>query len=157
MRETRTLESVLTAALLAAGLSASACRGNDQQAPPAETQSQAPAQATNQPMTVTGCLKAGESEGTFVLTVARRSPAEQTATYHLIGAEGVNFTDHVGRQVEVSGVVKGQQEVATRSPAKPAENPTGTTGTPTVSTATELDIKRIDVRQIRKVADRCET
>jgi hypothetical protein len=157
MRGSRTVESALTAAVLAAGLSATACRGNDKQAPAAEMQSPTAAQATNQPTTVMGCLRAGESEGTFVLTAARKAPGEQTATYHLVGAEGVNLGDHVGRQVEISGVVNAQQEVATRSPAKPAENPTGTTGTPTVSTATELDIKRIDVRQIRKVADRCET
>jgi len=52
-------------------------------------------------------------------------------------------------------VLRAQQEVQSRSTTEPAGKPTGTGGTPTVSTATALDIKRLDVQQIRPTGEKC--
>jgi hypothetical protein len=132
----------------------SACNRTEQ-TPGAETQTATPMQKTNAPVTVTGCLRAGDASDTFVLTAARTPVSEQTATYQLHEYEGVKLAEHVGRQVEVSGTLRAQQEVSTQSPTEPAGKPTGTAGTPTVSTSTELDIKQLNVTQVRDVGGHC--
>ena len=131
-----------------------ACNRGDR-TPPAETQTATPMQSTNTPVTVTGCLRAGDASDTFVLTAARTDTSEQTATYQLHEYEGVKLAEHVGQQVQVSGVLRAQQEVSTRSTTQPAGKPTGTSGTPVVSTSTELDIKQLNVTQVRPVGERC--
>ena len=67
----------------------------------------------------------------------------------------MNLRDHIGRQVEVSGILNAQQRIATRSTTDPAPTATGTAGTPEVSTTTQLDIKRLDVQRVRPVGDEC--
>ena len=127
-----------------------------EQVPPSTAQSATPEQAAHQPVTVIGCLKVGDAADTFVLTAAKAATGEQTSNYQLIGSGGVNLADHVGHQVEVSGVVTAQQEVQARSSTDPARNARGTSGTtPSVSTTTELDIKKLNVNQVRRVADEC--
>ena len=133
---------------------AGACNRGEQ-TPGAETQTATPLQKTNAPVTVRGCLRAGDASDTFVLTAARTATSEQTATYQLYEYEGVKLAEHLGRQVEVSGVLRAQQEVSTRSTTEPAGKPTGTAGTPTVSTSTELDIKQLNVQQVREVGGSC--
>ena len=132
------------------------CSRDEPPVPPAEVRSQS-AQPANQPVAINGCLKAGEGSDTFVLTAARTEGSSETATYTLVGNEGVNLRDHLGRQVEVRGVVRAEQEVASRSSAQPAERAKGTTGTPTVQTQTELEIKRLDVSAVRRLGDECES
>jgi hypothetical protein len=126
-----------------------------QQTPAVESQTATPAQTTNQPTTVKGCLRAGEASETYVLTAAKSATGDLTATYQLQPMQGVSLAEHVGRQVEVSGVVVAQQEIATRSATQPAGKAEGTTGTPTVSTTTELDIKKLNVQQVRRLEDSC--
>ena len=82
---------------------------------------------------------------------------QAAATYHLTGQPDVNFRDHVGRQVEVSGVLNAQQRIATRTTQDPAPNATGTSGSPQVSSATQLDVKRLEVKSIKPLAGACET
>jgi hypothetical protein len=135
-------------------VAASACNRGDR-TPATESQSATPAQTVNAPTTVTGCLRAGDAPDTFVLTVARTTATEQTATYQLHPLGGLKLAEHVGRQVEVSGVLRAQQEVTTRSTTTPAAKATGTAGTPTVSTTTELDIKELNVQQVRPVQGGC--
>lgn len=149
---------VLCAALVA-GASSTACnRGEDKAAPVAQIQTQTPQAGTNAPMTVTGCLRAGEAPGTFVLTTTTGSAGEQAATYQLAGREGVDLRSQVGSQIEITGVMTSQQEIASRTPAAPAagEKATGTSGTPTVATSTEVAIKQLQVQTVRRVADKCE-
>ena len=129
------------------------CQRRDR-TPSAQRQSATPVQTTNTPTTVTGCLRAGEASDTFVLTTAGTTEG-QTATYQLHPIPGVQLTEHVGRQVQVSGVLHAQQEVSTSSSSQPAGKPTGTAGTPKVSTSTELEVRQLEVQQVRPVGERC--
>jgi hypothetical protein len=143
--------------VLAAGLGAAGCN-RGQETTVSETQAQT-AQPANQPMTVAGCLKAGEAEGTYVLTAARTAGgANETATYQLVGPQAQNLQDQVGHQVEVSGTMQAQQEIASTAPAQPAANEraTGTSGTPTVQTRTEVDIRRLAVASLKPLGDKCD-
>ena len=133
------------------------CRDSKPDTPPPEVQSQA-AQPANQPTTVTGCLKAGDAPDTFVVTAARSAGSGETATYQLVSNPGVNLTDHIGRQVEVSGIVRQTQEMASRSRAEPSQ-PAGTSGAPgkpAVETRTEVEIKRLEVSTIKPQGGQCE-
>jgi hypothetical protein len=147
--------SVITSFVVASVCLSAACNRGEP-VPPAEVQSQV-AQPANQPIAVRGCLKAGEASDTFVLTAARSEGSNETATYVLVGKEGVNLRDHIGRQVEVNGVVRAEQEMASRSGAQPADKATGTAGTPTVQTRTQVELKRLDVSAIKPTGDRCES
>ncbi len=124
-------------------------------APATETQTATPVQSANSPTTVTGCLRAGDASNTFVLTAARSATGEQTATYQLYPVDGVQLAEHIGHQVAVTGVLRAQQEIQSRSTTDPAGKPTGTAGTPTVSTATALDIKQMNVQQVRATEGEC--
>jgi hypothetical protein len=154
MFEYKGIPSFATAAVLSAALASAAC-GRAQETPVAEERTQT-AQAANQPTTVSGCLKQGDAPDTLVLTTSRTTGSPDTATYVLVGEQAAGLRDHVGRQVEVSGTVKAQQEVTTRADALPAEKATGTSGTPTVQTRTELEFKRLEVSGARLLGVRCE-
>ena len=122
-----------------------------------DSQTQA-AQAASTPMTVAGCVKAGEAADTYVLTTARAEGAPtDAATYELVGDQVASLRDHVGRRAEVSGTIQAQQEIASRSTAKPAdERAIGTSGTPTVQTRTEIEIKRLAVTSVKPLGDKCD-
>jgi hypothetical protein len=140
---------------LSAGLTLACSRGEEPQAPVAQTQQQAQTE-TNLPVTLTGCLRAGESADTFVVTTRGTGAQDDAKTYQLVGREGVDFRSHVGRQVEVQGVVTSAQQIAAQTPPAPAgDRATGTTGTPTVQTTTEVEIQRLEVRQLRPVEGEC--
>ena len=134
---------------------APACNRGEDAVATAEKESASQVQSPNQTVTVVGCLRAGEASETFVLTTPRSTTGDPAATYQLVGADEVNLRDHIGRQVEVSGILSTQQRLSTRSTTDPAPNPTGTAGTPEVSTTTQLDIKRLDVQRVRAVGDEC--
>jgi hypothetical protein len=143
--------------LAAIVVTAPGCRRGEP-VPPAEVQS-ATVQPANQPTTIKGCLKAGEAPDTFVVTAARTEGSSDTATYDLLSSAGVNLADHIGRQVEVSGVIKQTQELASRDRAQPTQPAatTGTAGKPVVETRTEVDIKRLEVSSIKRLGDdRCD-
>ena len=158
------LMSAIIACAAAAALSAG-CGNTEKPAPgpaPAnEAKSETPLTPANQAMTVDGCLKAGEGADTFVLTVASDAAPGTAATYHLVGVNGVNLRDHIGERVEVSGTVNAEkrasslsaQEPAATSGSTPAPEASASAGgaTPTVSTSTQVDIKRIDVSSVHKV------
>jgi hypothetical protein len=128
------------------------CSREEPVPPAAETQTESPTRVTNQPMTVTGCLRAGEAADTFVLT----SGGTDVATYNLVGREGTNLADHVGRQVEVNGTMVAQQETTTRARgAAGREAPTGTAGAPSVSTRAEVDIRQLEVNSVRPTGGDC--
>ncbi|HXW08140.1 MAG TPA: hypothetical protein VD833_23115 [Vicinamibacterales bacterium] len=144
------------AAILAAAVAASACNRGEEATPAPETQTQT-ARPANQPLTVTGCLKAGEAADTYVLTAARTAGSEEAANYQLIGARDAGLQDRIGQRMEVSGTVEAQQEIAARTKAEPAkEQAEGTSGTPTVQTRTEIEIRRLTVDSIRAVGGECE-
>lgn len=148
-----TRRSTLASAAFAAVLSVlvAAC-GQDATPPAAESQAQTQARVDNQPMTVSGCLRAGEAAETFVLTTS----GPGAATYHLAGVEGVNLHDHTGKIVEVNGVLVAQQQTASRSAAPADDKTTGTAGTPEVTTRTTVDIRKVEVNSIRRTGGDCE-
>jgi hypothetical protein len=149
------VRSVVFCFFLALGLAGTGCNRGPKATVVAESQAQT-AQPANQPMTVSGCLKAGEADGTFVLTAARTTGSSgETATYHLVGPQANNLQEHVGRQVEVIGTMQAQQEIASNAPAQPAnERATGTSGT--VQTRTDIDIRRLAVTSLKPIAEKCE-
>lgn len=156
------LPAVLLASALAAAAVSAACRGEEETTPVSQTQTATPVQQPNQPVTVTGCLRAGEATDTFVLTASKTAQEQtttsgQTATYQLYGSENVDMRSHVGTRVEVSGVVRTQQQIASRTPTAPADDKaTGTSGTPTVQTTTEVAIKELDVNAVKPLGENCE-
>ncbi len=167
MQRTPIVQTVALTAALVAGLASTACsRGTDQEKTPvAEMQTQSSVQRANTPMTVAGCLRAGEAADTFVLTVSEQpgqagaatAGTGQAGTYQLAGSPNVDFRSHTGQRVEVSGTLRAQAEVASRTTPAPADQkPTGTSGTPTVQTSTEVAIKQLDVSAIKALGDRCE-
>ena len=148
---------MLTVAFCCTAMLATACGRNDTQTTPAaEATVKTPVVPQNQPMTLTGCLRAGEAADTFVLTTAQTRESAETATYHLRGVQGVNLRDHIGRQVEVSGVVRSEQEVASSSPTREADRAAGTSGTPTVQTRTQLQVRELDVQSVKPTDGKCE-
>jgi len=147
-------EYVAAACILAAAIG---CNRNESAPPPAQVQSQSTLPA-NSPTTVTGCLKSGDAPASYVITTARTEGGTETATYQLMGNAGANLADHIGRQVEVTGVIRQTQELASTERARPAqaEGTTGSAGKPVVETRTEVDIKQLDVKSVKPLEDRCE-
>ena len=107
---------------------------------------------------MTGCLKAGDAPSTYVLTTARTEGNAETATYQLVGNAGANLADHIGHQVQVSGVIRQTHELESTERTRSAqpEGTAGAAGKPAVETRTEVDIKRLDVTTLRSLGDRCE-
>ena len=126
--------------------------GREEPAPAATTVTQSPQQEMTVPTTVTGCVRAGETADTFVLTTAQTTGG-QTATYRLVGTGDLNLREHIGRRVEIQGVVRSGQSVALRSTTDEVPPASGTGGQkPAVSTSTELELKELQVREVRPVA-----
>jgi hypothetical protein len=139
-------------------IATAACGRNESAAPPpaqVQSQSQLPA---NSPTTITGCLKSGDAANSFIVTTAKTEGGDETATYQLVGNQGTNLADHIGRQVEVSGVIRQSQELSSTERARPAqtEGTAGSTDKPVVETRTEVDIKRLEVSAVKPLGDRCE-
>ena len=150
-------EKLTVAFCCAAMLAIGGCGGDEHQsAPPAEATVKTPAMPQNKPMSLTGCLRAGEANDTYVLTTAQTADSAETATYHLTGVQGVNLRDHIGNQVEVNGVVRSEQEMASASPSREADKATGTAGTPTVQTRTQLQVRQMEVQSVKPTGDKCE-
>jgi len=142
-------------ALLAVSVAAAGC-SREPETPPAQTQTRT-TQQLNAPATFTGCLRSGDAANTFVLTASATADGATPATYQLEGATGINLQDHVGRRVEVSGIIAEQQHVATREAPQPADQrATGTSGTPTVQTGTQLAVRTVQVKSVTPLDGRCE-
>jgi hypothetical protein len=157
MHRQRSARAMVVCAAIVMTLASGACRKAQKSTSVAESQSQS-AQPANQPLTIAGCLKAGEAPDTFVLTAARTDGSGETATYQLSGPADVNLKDHLGHRVEVNGTVNNQQEIASSTTAVPNDRsrPTGTSGSPKVETKTEIDIKRVSVTSVKAISDKCE-
>lgn len=155
------LSSMLCGGLLAAAVASGACnRDQGKMKAGAEVQTQT-AQPANSPVTVAGCLMSGEAPDTFVLTAARTEGSIAAATYQLVGTlvtkQTETLRDQVGKRVEVNGIVEAQQEIASNATARAdKDRATGTSGTPTVQTRTEIDIKRLSVSAVKALGDKCD-
>lgn len=146
-------------ALLIVGSAACSRNGGSQKVDraPVETQTATtPPSAGPMTLTVTGCLRAGDAADTYVLTAARSGGATETATYQLVGANDATLRDHIGQRVQVSGTTVPQEEIASRSPAAAEPRAKGTTGTPTVQTQTDVQIRQLRVDSVAPQGDKCE-
>jgi hypothetical protein len=157
MERTTTLKMMSVSTSLAVLLGVSACKRGDEPQSMADRQTQT-ARPANQPVTISGCLKAGDAEDTFVLTAARSEGSTETATYQLAGSPGVNLRDHIGQRVEVNGTMNAQQEIASSTSAvgRDEDRPAGTSGKPRVETKAELEVNRLSVSAVKPLGDRCE-
>lgn len=130
----------------------SGCTRKQQTAPVAQSQTQS-SEATNQPATVFGCVRAGEASDTFVLTTAGENPV----TYHLVGGDADTLRKQVGHQAEITGTVTAQQETATRSSAPAEHRAAGTSGTtPTVRIQTQVNMRELQVSSVRRTGTDCK-
>jgi len=151
MRNHRLIGSTIVGVALA--VSAAACgNNNDMQAP--ERQTTTGEQARMQETTISGCLKAGLDEQTFVLMA--RDQTQDTATYQLTGANGVNLSDHVNERVQVTGTLRAEQEFASAGRTVEDDKAKGTSGTPVVETKTEVEVKRLVVAGVKPTGEKCE-
>ena len=141
-----------------AGTLSFACGGDEPQAPVAQSQTQTPVQTMSVPESVTGCLRAGEAGGTFVLTSSQTDDGKPPTTYQLAAGSGVNLQDHIGHRVAITGLVKEQQATTTATATTPAtdDKPRGTAGTPSVQTSTTLQLRRMDVTNVARASGECE-
>jgi hypothetical protein len=114
-------------------------------------------QARMQPISVTGCLRGGLADNTYVLMASQTTGgATDTATYQLTARDEDNLRQYVGQKVQVAGTLRTEQEVASNGVATEQKPAKGTSGTPTVDTKTEVDVKRLDVTTITPTGSRCE-
>lgn len=152
----RNLNASLAGALLAVCV---ACGSNGEEVPALEQQSTSPPQATSMPERVQGCLGAGETEGTYVLTASAIDTGTDAATYQLVGQTDA-LADHIGRRVEVTGTIVSEQVAQSRGPAMPPaaagdDEPTGTSGRATVRSNTEIELKRLEVSSVTPIDADC--
>jgi len=126
------------------------------QATAPELQTTAGQQARMQPMTVTGCLKSGVADNTFVLMTSKTEGAIETATFQLNPKQGVDLKQYIGQTVEVSGTLRAEQEVASTGQPTELKPAKGTSGTPTVETKSEIDVKRLDVNTVTPTGNSCD-
>ena len=154
----RVTSRVVLSGFIVLSASVAACGGDEPEVPPATTQAQTTTQP-NTPTIVTGCLRAGDAADTFVLTTSRTEGGTAPATYHLTGSPDINLQDHIGKRIHVTGVVDTQSQIAIREAPQPAENATGTAGspgTPTVQTGARLNVQRLNVTTIKPAEGECE-
>jgi len=107
-------------------------------------------------VTMTGCLrKAADDPDMYVLEGATRTvtavtetpPAElarSLTSYTLLAISGVNFKDHVGHKVEVTGTIM-----------EPTSVRRTTTTTPTATQTTTTSLSRFQVSSIRMLSESC--
>jgi len=145
-------KSFNTIAIAALLLGVGAC--NRSQSAPPEQLTQTPERAMNQPTTVSGCLRSGLADNTFVLHGRNPDVSTGTATYQLTTGPGVDLHRFAGQEVEVSGTVESEQTVATSG--KVEEPPAkGAAGTPVVETKSELDVRKLKVSAVKPTGNRC--
>jgi len=152
--------AVMAAALAAggAGCSRTDKSGDNKPKPANETQSATATTGTNMTTTVTGCLRAGEASDTYVLTAAQAAGAKDTATYQLVGGSDSDLRGHIGERVQVSGTMTSEQQVASRTPPRAEQDRAkGTSGTPTVQTETDVQIRRLRVDSVAPQNQKCGT
>ena len=93
---------------------------------------------------------------TTTLRVIAGLEKPDSGSVHLTGVQGVNLRDHIGHQVEVNGVVRSEQEMTSASPSREADKATGTAGTPTVQTRTQLQVREMQVQSVKPTGEKCE-
>ena len=146
----RAISAACVAAMFAVSLSAQT---------PAQSQ---PAQDkdTAKTVTVTGCLKAGETAESFLLsnlkwsqdkavgtagTVTPATPPISATSLKLMGSPSIKLSEHVGHTIEVTGTI-GDKPMASADPARPAD--------PAARPASAQ--ASLDVKNVRMVSTTCQ-
>jgi len=147
---------LISTAIVTAGITLALCACNRQKSTAPELQTTSGVQAKMEPTTVTGCLKGGLAENTFVLTASKDEGALETATFQLTGPERLGLRNYVGQKVEISGTVLSEQELTSLGQATEQKAAKGTSGTPTVETKSQVEIKRLSVNAVKPTGNRCD-
>lgn len=146
----KVLAGSFAAALLAVGVSA-----QTPQTPPAQE-----AKDAAKTLTVTGCLKAGDTPESFMLSdlkwkddkavgtsgaVTPGTPPVSATSLKLIPSASTKLGDHVGHTVEVTGTIgdKADKAMGSAAPTDPAARPSASAQT------------ALNVRNVRMVAATC--
>jgi hypothetical protein len=148
----RTIPETLVVAACVVALTCVACSKTEDRAP--ELATKTAEQPVNQPKTIAGCLHPGAATNTFVLTVAESEGATTTATYELIPKATMDLHAYAGQDVEVSGTLLTRQTVATSGKVE-AEPAKGVSGTPTVETKSEVEVRKFEVESVTPKGNRC--
>jgi len=146
-------KNLRTVAIATCLLAAAACNSKRSKAP--DLQTQTPVQPVNQATTVSGCLRAGIADNTFVLNSPSTTGATDAVTYQLTAAPGVELRNYVGQQVDISGIVESEQQAIATSGKMEQRPAKGAAGTPSVETKTELDVRKLKVDQVKPTGNRC--
>ncbi|HEY3886889.1 MAG TPA: hypothetical protein VGL62_16860 [Vicinamibacterales bacterium] len=86
----------------------------------------------------------------------QRGSTPETATYQLIGKNGVDFQGHIGQQVQLTGRLGTQAELASRAAKTTEPKAQGTSGTPSVQTETDLQVRALHVDSLTPKASSCQ-
>lgn len=161
MSQSRMAGRALLAAVALAGATMAAGCGREAEdaTPVAQGQSERAIENLARDVRVLGCLRAGEAANTFVVTASEAGPEGTTRTYALhypAANQPDDLHDHVGRQVEVQGVVRAQDAVTSATPSTaPANEPVGTGAEPRVRTTTTLAVEHLEVNTLRPLGTAC--
>ena len=160
MRNGTLINLVLGLNLAIAGLACSSARGNEE---PGDARSS----GSGDEVTIAGCLSG--TDGRFALTaapdaavaIAGRAVAgneRETHSYVLVG--GNNLQQHLGKRVEVTGTIIGEEKDIEHEAEKKTEQPdaTGSGDRPTVKTQeeVEVEVRQLNVRDVRAVSGDCQ-
>jgi hypothetical protein len=155
----RVFTGTCLAAFCAAALSAQA---------PASQAPSSQAQDSMKTVTATGCLRAGETPNSFVLsdvkwagkagtptatgTAGTAGSAAAATTLHLVGAPaGVQLTEHIGHTIEVSGNLNDKEKSAAGAAAS------GTGGDQTSRAKPDAKPEQtLNVRTVKMVSSSCD-
>jgi len=139
--------------ILIASLVLGVCACNRSQSAP-ELQTQTPEQPLNRPASVSGCLRSGLADNTFVLMSRKTDGSAEIVTYQLLAAPGVELRSFVGQEVDVTGTVESDRTVATsgRVEEQPAK---GAAGTPVIETTSELEVRKLKVSAVKPSGNGC--
>jgi hypothetical protein len=139
--------------LLAAAVAAGACQKREAVPEVQQTSGVIPRSA---PVIVTGCLRSGMADDAFVLTASDAADTTKTTTYQITGPGSMNLRQYVGQSVNVEGTVRAEEQIASSGGAVQEKPAKGTSGTPTVETKTDLNVKRLAVTSVKPTGNRCE-
>lgn len=122
------------------------------------------ASSSGDAVTIAGCLTG--QNGNFVLTaapdaaaaLAARTVADERETHSYVLVGGTNLQDQVGKRVEVVGIVEGRERGIDHDSKKTTAGAPASGDTPTVSTKeeVEIEVRRLNVREVRAVAGTCQ-
>ena len=147
----KVIAGTFAAALLAVGVAAQTPQAPPQNPPMQEAKDAAKA------LTVTGCLKAGDTPDSFTLSdlkwkedkavgtsgaVTPGAPPVASTSLKLIPSASTKLNDHVGHTVEVTGTI-GDKAMGSAAPTNPSARPSASAQT------------ALNVRNLRMVAATC--